>query len=548
MMGIILCSLMAIQGAPQGKGSSEDVALKVVCNAEFENLANQLVSNFRNDHAGTRVQVLSVGNGDIYSSLGKGSVALVTKECVSGESMGSCFSMVVGRDALVPVMNAANPLLDYILEHGISPEEFSAIYTDQRTTTWGEVLGCESKQEVHAYLPEGAGNQLYLAEFLQSGPGDLKGMGLLGNSGMTAQIAQDPFAIGFCSLAYLTGNEEGWVDAHIALVPVDADGNGLIGTFEDIYQSGTMLSHAVYVGRFPKALYSRIYAVTREQPGDDITKTFMEWLVNGGQEAMALAGFLELGRGERIARLEQLSASKPVISSVPIKSSVTRIFLVIAGILLLGAAFIIVLAQRAGRKKPYEAEGSFEGTISTGFPGGLFFDRSHTWTYMEKDGQVRIGIDSFLQELTGPLTRVIMRQPGEQIKRNEYFLTLIQNGKRLQIKSPVTGIIREQNEQVLKKASLLNTEPYDSGWLLLVEPLNWVTELKSFFLGARYTDWLKREGARVKEFFSSLLKLEDAKDQALVLQDGGEIRPGLLEQFGPEVWVEFQEGYINSTN
>jgi glycine cleavage system H lipoate-binding protein len=243
-----------------------------------------------------------------------------------------------------------------------------------------------------------------------------------------------------------------------------------------------------------------------------------------------------------------LSASKPVISSVPIKSSVTRIFLVIAGILLLGAAFIIVLAQRAGRKKPYEAEGTFEGTISTGFPGGLFFDRSHTWTYMEKDGQVRIGIDSFLQELTGPLTRVIMRQPGEQIKRNEYFLTLIQNGKRLQIKSPVTGIIREQNEQVLKQASLLNTEPYDSGWLLLVEPLNWVTELKSYFLGSRYSDWLKREGARVKEFFSSLLKLEDAKDQALVLQDGGEIRPGLLEQFGPEVWVEFQEGYINSTN
>jgi glycine cleavage system H lipoate-binding protein len=309
-----------------------------------------------------------------------------------------------------------------------------------------------------------------------------------------------------------------------------------------------MLSHAVYVGRFPRALYSRIYAVTTQQPANGPEKAFMEWLVTGGQGSMAQAGVLQLGRGERNSRLEQLSASKPVISSVPMQSSATRILLVIVGILLLGTALIIMLAQLAGRRKQYEAESAFEGTVSMDFPGGLFFDRSHTWTYMEKDGQVRIGIDSFLQELTGSVTRVIMRQPGEQIKRNEYFLTLIQNGKRLQIKSPVTGIIREQNEQVLKKASLLNTEPYDSGWLLLVEPLNWVTELKTFFLGPRYSDWLKREGIRVKEFFSSLLKQEDAKHQALVLQDGGEIKPGVLEQFGPEVWEEFQEGYINSTN
>jgi hypothetical protein len=92
---------------------------------------------------------------------------------------------------------------------------------------------------------------------------------------------------------------------------------------------------------------------------------------------------------------------------------------------------------------------------------------------------------------------------------------------------------------------LLNTEPYAAGWLLLVEPLNWVGELKSYLTGPLYSDWLKREGTRVKEFFSSLLKQEDAKSQALVLQDGGEIRPGVLEQFGPEVWEEFQEGYIN---
>ena len=545
MMGMIIISVMAIQGIPQGKGASADGTLKVVCNAELENLANQLARDFRNDHEGIRVQVDAVGNENIYSSMGPGTVALVTKECIPVESLGSCFSMVVGRDALVPIINAANPQLEYIMEHGISPEEFSRIYRSQGPATWGEVLGSESGKEVHAYLPEGVCNQHYLAEFIQSEPGNLNGMEILGNQEITNRVIQDPCAIGFVSLAYLMETGDDGPDTRIALVPVDADGNGLIGGFEDIYQSGAMLSHALYVGRFPRALYSRIYAVTGEQPVTGTEKTFLEWLVTGGQETMALAGILELGHGERNSRLEQLSDSRPVVASVPIQSSANRIYLMIVGILVVCSALVILLAQIAGKNNQSEAESEFQGSVSRGFPGGLFFDRSHTWTYMEKDGQVRIGIDNFLQELTGPVTRVILKQPGEQIKRNEYFLTLIQNGKRLQIKSPVTGTVREQNGEVLKKASLLNTEPYAAGWLLLVEPLNWVGELKSYLNGPLYSDWLKREGTRVKEFFSSLLKQEDAKHQALVLQDGGEIRPGVLEQFGPEVWEEFQEGYIN---
>jgi hypothetical protein len=30
-----------------------------------------------------------------------------------------------------------------------------------------------------------------------------------------------------------------------------------------------------------------------------------------------------------------------------------------------------------------------------------------------------------------------------------------------------------------------------------------------------------------------------------VLQDGGEIKEGVLKNFGPEVWEEFQSSFIN---
>jgi len=31
------------------------------------------------------------------------------------------------------------------------------------------------------------------------------------------------------------------------------------------------------------------------------------------------------------------------------------------------------------------------------------------------------------------------------------------------------------------------------------------------------------------------------------MQDGGELKEGLLELFGPEVWEEFQTGFINKS-
>ena len=54
---------------------------------------------------------------------------------------------------------------------------------------------------------------------------------------------------------------------------------------------------------------------------------------------------------------------------------------------------------------------------------------------------VRIGIDDFIQHITGPLTKVKMKNPGEKVKKGEPILSIIQNGKLLNINSPVSGTI-----------------------------------------------------------------------------------------------------------
>ena len=164
---------------------------------------------------------------------------------------------------------------------------------------------------------------------------------------------------------------------------------------------------------------------------------------------------------------------------------------------------------------------------------------------MEKDGNVRIGIDDFLQHVTGPITRINMKNPGDSIKKGEPFLTLIQQGKHLNIQSPVSGIVREQNKGLVANSSIINTAPFSEGWVYVVEPANWLKEIQAFAMGDKYRNWLKTEFSRLKDFLTSGIKSLGIVEPTPILQDGGELRDGILESFGPEVWEEFQTGFIN---
>jgi glycine cleavage system H lipoate-binding protein len=546
VMAMLTLSMAAIQSAAVEKGTPGEADLQLVCCPALENLADQLAVDYSWDHGGARIGVTTVYDQRTSLVFREGTVALVTKEFLAGLEGENYFRLVLGRDAIVPVMNLNHPQIERIREHGISADQFARIYSAGENLTWGEILGIPDEHPVHAYITGESSADNYLADFVQITPGGLKGIVVAGTMEMLKGIANDPGAIGFCRLASLMELENRGVDAGIALVPLDTDGDGMIGSFEDINSSFSMLSHAIYVGRFPGALYSRIYAVTPSQTATAEQMALLEWMIDQGQEAIASSGLLKLGYGEKASVMEKLSGYNQGVATVSKHAAPSMVILLVAGILLLGGFLVFLFAWIAARKSEVHPEVFTKAGETSAIPGGLFFDRTHTWAFMEKSGHVRIGIDHFLQNVTGPVTRVIMRKPGNQMKRGEPFLTLIQNGKRLDIKSPVSGTVEEQNRELLNDPSLLNRDPYSEGWVLLVRPMNWISELKSFFMGDPYGSWLKTETARLKAFLTSVLSIQGSPEAVPVLQDGGEIKGGALESFGPEVWEEFQVGFINS--
>jgi len=542
-----MTSIFAVQAEPEKK---EETIIQLRCSAELTELAKSLAEQYQQENAGMDIRVATIFEETTINGLESGEIALVNKDCLSTVGGEQGKRVVVGRNVIVPIMNINHPQKELILQKGISPVQFATIYKSSDQISWGQLLESENQNPVVAYMPGTRCSKDYLARFLDASPVEIKAKEVTTPEEMIRKIESDPNALGFCTLACLTNREQEGKKTGISLVPIDMDGNGAVEWFEDIYGTNAKLSHGIFVGKYPRELYSRIYAVSSKGALSEKESAFLEWIITDGQETLASANILKLDYSEKASGLQNLYPSKGAVLDVPVKATSTRTALLIMG----GLIVLVILTWVYGRKPGirhgisgpgHSSEPGIFKIETSSNPAGLFFDRSHTWAFMEKTGEVRIGLDNFIQKVTGSVSRVVMKTPGENITRGDTLFTIVQQGKQLEIKSPVTGVIIEQNEALLDDSALLNQEPYSAGWVYLVEPLNWMNEIKSCFRGESYGKWLKSELTRLKDFFAAGLSFKGETNPALVLQDGGEIREGVLEMFGPEVWEDFQSNFIN---
>jgi hypothetical protein len=137
-----------------------------------------------------------------------------------------------------------------------------------------------------------------------------------------------------------------------------------------------------------------------------------------------------------------------------------------------------------------------------------------------------------------------MKHPGERIRKGKQVLSIIQDGKQLDIYSPISGIIREKNKTLATNTSVINSSPYGEGWIYMIEPTNWIKEIQFLFMGNKYREWLKSELLRLKDFLTDSVRSESV-EYAYVLQDGGELVDRILEGLGPKIWEDFQANFID---
>jgi glycine cleavage system H lipoate-binding protein len=361
-------------------------------------------------------------------------------------------------------------------------------------------------------------------------------------------MKKDPSVIGICRLGDILDPSNQLIRKDVAIMPIDRDGNGLIDHTEDIYTDYNSFTRGVWIGKYPHALVNNIYSCSSIQPENSEAKAFLTWVLGDGQKFNAINGYTDLLAYESQTNTEKLLL--PVIQSAEQgRSRSIFVTLLIVSVILIIIGFILDLASRL-LSKPAN-QGSAPATIPVldpsviELPAGLYYDKTHTWAFLESDGFVRVGIDESLRHITGAITKIKMKSEGDKVKKGEEILSVVRNGKQLNLYAPVSGTIHRKNRTLETDVTKLNTSPYTEGWVYTLEPDNWTRESQLLLVAGRYREFISGEISRLKDFLSSLTAVD--KFATVVLQDGGALADGPLAEMEPVVWEEFQTKFIDQS-
>ena len=532
---------------------------KIVFNSspELYDLTSEWASVFSKLNPEVEIEVLKTTESSITENLDHTTqLSFVTGNFESEINDRSLWKVIVGRDIIVPVINARNPYIQEICTQGISPAGLARILNNPEDTHWSSLIENGPDVPVNLYTTDDVMLHAGIANFLEKDKVSFSYKNTLDSRALPASVQGDEYALGICYLADMIDPDNKNLFENIQILPIDKNGNGYIDYKEDVYASMDEFARGVWIGKYPKKLANNIYTVSSSLPANDSERAFLTWVLTRGHVLLDNHGFADLPEFERLAQVKIIDGygsgqPEPGAYTLPKEPGIfTNPLPYILGFLLLLTLLLYYSLRLRNRRlggKPLQEpvlSGLAWSEDQVEVSPGLYYDKTHTWAFLEKDGMVKVGIDDFLQRVTGPLTRVKMKSPGTRVRKGKKAVSIIQDGKQLDICAPVSGTIREQNTHLTRDPSLLNSSPQAEGWIYKIEPANWFKEVQFLLLGNSYKQWLKKEFQRLKEFLTNSIRMENAV-YGHVLQDGGEIREHILKDLGPEMWEDFQNNFMD---
>ena len=105
------------------------------------------------------------------------------------------------------------------------------------------------------------------------------------------------------------------------------------------------------------------------------------------------------------------------------------------------------------------------------FPQDLRYSSEHTWARREGD-RVTVGITDFAQEELGEVLFLELPQVSRGVTAGESF-GVVESVKAVSdLFAPVSGTVAEVNARLDDAPELVNREPYEEGWMIVIETSN----------------------------------------------------------------------------
>jgi glycine cleavage system H protein len=127
---------------------------------------------------------------------------------------------------------------------------------------------------------------------------------------------------------------------------------------------------------------------------------------------------------------------------------------------------------------------------SLNHPANLKYSKSDEWVRVEGD-QAVIGITDYAQDQLGDIVYIELPWDGSQSISHEAKFGDIESVKATsELISPISGEVVKVNEELKDHPELINDNPYDEGWMVVVKMSN-PAELDGLMSAEQYQAYLQ---------------------------------------------------------
>ena len=107
-------------------------------------------------------------------------------------------------------------------------------------------------------------------------------------------------------------------------------------------------------------------------------------------------------------------------------------------------------------------------------------DRLYTpqgvWAQAQTNNRVRAGLADYLQQSSGDIAFASVKPVGTQLAVEATFAEIETIKTMIEVASPLSGTVQEVNPVLYLSPEAVNQDPYEKGWLAVIEATNWESE------------------------------------------------------------------------
>ena len=165
-----------------------------------------------------------------------------------------------------------------------------------------------------------------------------------------------------------------------------------------------------------------------------------------------------------------------------------------------------------------------------------YYHPKHLWVALSPDDETeaRVGIDDFAARLVGRVHRLSSPGANMPVKENSVCFLLHSGERTVRMVAPATGTIKAVNPKVTTDPSILNTDPYNEGWIYSMR-------IRQDAVNGLYHEnvarkWMECEVERLQKFFAS--------DLGMTSTDGGETIADISGRLNEAQWVKIVSQFL----